>query len=119
MSIDSVVDLLAENDEVAESYVLLREIKLFLDVGHDSFHPELRIKIYKSSVIAGTPYHFVVSHNAHTPEQAGPYYPSRTSYESEREAIRQAISTTTSFMKSAVRAGHEPSENWLVPNERF
>lgn len=119
MSVEDAVEVLDEDDEVMESYVLLREIKAYLDVGHDSFHPRIKIKIYKSNVIPSAPFHFEVSHNVHTPEQASPYYPSRTSCESEREAIRQAISTTTSFIKGALRVGHEPSENWLVPNDDF
>ena len=119
MSIDEVIKTLDENDEVMESYVLLREMKLYLDVGYDNFHPCIKVNIYKSSSLGGAPYHFEVSHYAHTPEQATPYHPSRTSAESESEAIRQAISTTTSYIKSAIRAGHEPSDQWLVPNDRF
>jgi hypothetical protein len=119
MSVDKIVEILGEHREVMESYVLLREIKLYLDVGHDHFHPRIRIKVYKSSVLPTAPYHFEVSHNVHTPEQAGPYFPSRTSAESEEEAISQAISTTTSFLKSAIRMGHEPSDSWLVQNMEF
>lgn len=118
MSIDKVIETLDENDEIAESYVLLREMKLYLDVSND-FHPCIKIKIYKSSSISGAPYHFEVSHHVHTPEQAGPYFPSRTFAESESEAIRQAIHTTTTFIKSAIRAGHEPQDNWLVPTDDF
>jgi hypothetical protein len=88
-------------------------------VGYDSFHPKIKIKIYMSGVIPNTPFHFEVSHHAHTPEQAGPYHPSRTSAETESEAIRQAISTTTSYIESAIQNGHEPSSNWLVPNDNF
>jgi hypothetical protein len=61
---------------------------------------------------------FEVSHHVHTPEQATPYHPSRTSAESEKEDIQQAISTT-SFIKSAIRAGHKPSDHWLVLNDGF
>jgi len=119
MPVEDAVKVLDEDDEVNESYVLLREIKAYLDVGHDFFHPRIKIKIYISNVTPSAPFHFEVSHNVHTPKQAGPYYPSRTSFESKCEAIRQAISTTTSFIKDALRAGHEPSENWLVPNDDF
>jgi len=119
MSVDSAIKVLDENNEVIESYVLLREIKAFLDVGHDSFNPKIAIKIYKSSVSPSATYHFDVSHHVHTPEQAGPYLPSRSSCESEREAIKQAIYTTTSFIKSALLVGHKPSETWLIPNDEF
>ncbi len=119
MSVDKTVEFLNDNRELIESYVLLREMKLFLDVGHDHYHPRIRIKIYKSAVMPSAPFHFEVSHNVHTPEQAGPYFPSRTSAESEEEAISQAISTTTTFLKSAIRMGHEPADSWLVPNKEF
>jgi hypothetical protein len=119
MSVDDVVWVLKENKEVVESYVLIREIKLQLDLEHERFHPELKIKIYKSTLIPDTPFHFEVSHHVHTPEQAAPYYPTRISYGSEREAIQQAIATTTRFLKAALHAGHEPEEAWLVRNDRF
>lgn len=119
MSIDQIIEVLDQNQEVMESYVLLREMELYLHVGHQDFQPRIKVKIYKSSVIESAHYHFEVSHNAHTPEQAGPYFPSRTFANSEQEAIAQAISTTTSFIKSAIQRGHEPSEKWLVPNKDF
>ncbi len=115
MSIDEVIAVLDKNDEVMESYVLLREIKLCLDVG-DDFHPFIKVKIYKSSAIKPA-YHFSVSHYVHTPDQVAPYITSRPYADSEEAAIQQAISTTTSFIKTAIKAGHEPSESWLVPND--
>ena len=44
MTIDQVIEALDGNDEVVESYVLLREMKLYLDVGHDHFNPETILK---------------------------------------------------------------------------
>ncbi|HCI9483990.1 hypothetical protein [Raoultella ornithinolytica] len=119
MDINETIDFLNKHDEITEFYVLSKEIKLFLDIGHDSFYPEIKIKIYKSSVIESLPYHFDVSHHVHTPTQISPYYPSRTSAQTEDEAISQAISTTTSFLKSALAQGLEPDDTWLVPNKRF
>ena len=114
-----VVDFLDQEREVAEFYVLVRELKLFLDVGHDRYHPSIRVKIYRTLLNDSEMYSFDVSHHVHGPEQAGPYYPSRTTEDSEREAISRAISTTTSFIRSAINAGHEPSDKWLVSNELF
>ena len=119
MLVDEILECLDENDSVIESYVLIREIKAYLSFKGHNFSPQIKIKIYKSTVLENMPYHFDVSHHAHTPEQAAPYYTSRTSCESEKEAIRQAISTTTSFIKSALSVGHEPSDSWLVKNESF
>ncbi|MFZ5466610.1 MAG: hypothetical protein ACOZAI_05045 [Pseudomonadota bacterium] len=117
MSIDNVISALDRESDVSESYVLIREIKAFLDV--EGFSPLIRIKIYQSSVHPDFPYHFDLSHYVHTPVQAAPYYPSRTMFETETVAISQAIRALTSFMESAISAGHEPSEDWLVPNEEF
>jgi hypothetical protein len=119
MTIEEIVKFLDQETDVAESYVLLREIKVILDVGHDHFHPAIGIKIYRSNIVSGQPYHFDVSHHVHTPTQAGPYYPSRTFEESETSAIRQAISTTVTFLQSAIHAGHSPSDSWLIKNEDF
>ncbi|MCK4866193.1 MAG: hypothetical protein KAT06_12320 [Gammaproteobacteria bacterium] len=48
-----------------------------------------------------------------------PYFPSRTSFSSEREAIDQAVSSTTSFLKLAINKGHDPEDEWLIENENF
>jgi hypothetical protein len=117
MSLEDVIEQLDANDDVLESYVLLREIKMYLDIGE--YQPLIKIKIHKSSVIDGNPYHFAVSHHVHTPEQMSPYFPSRTSFSSEREAIDQAISSTTSFLKDAINKGHDPEDEWLIENENF
>ena len=119
MKTEEVVDYLDEHSEIAESYVLIREIKAYLDVGHDRFHPCVKIKIYRTRLNGMDLFDFSVSHHVHGPEQAGPYTPSRTTEDSERIAIDRAISTTTAFIKSNIQAGHTPSEDWLVQNEFF
>ena len=117
MSLEDVIKQLDGNADVLESYVLLREMKMYLDIG--GYQPLIKIKIFKSSVVDGNPYHFAVSHHVHTPEQMSPYFPSRTSFPSEREAIDQAIASTTSFMKDAINKGHDPEDEWLIENENF
>ena len=117
MSLEEVIEQLDSNDEVLDSYVLLREMKMYLDIGE--YQPLIKIKIYKSSVAEGKPYHFDVSHHVHTPEQMSPYFPSRTSFSSEREAIDKAVSSTTSFLKDAINKGHNPEDEWLIENENF
>ncbi len=119
MNIDEIIELLDKNTEVLESYVLVREIKMHLNVEYENFHPLLKIKIYKSSVILNSDFHFEVSHYVHTPVQAAPYRTSRANYESEQLAIQQAIMTTTTFIYKAIEKGYEPSEEWMVPNESF
>ena len=109
----------SSNSHVLESYVLLRELKLFLDVGHDSYHPQVKIRIWLGSAPKHLPYSFELSHHVHTPKQAGPYYPSGVHFESESSAIDGAIRALTSFLTGAISEGAEPSDDWLVPNEYF
>lgn len=90
-----------------------------MDVGDPLFGPPIKVKIWKSDVIPQYPYHFTVSHYVHTPIQASPYMTSMSQAQSESEAIRNAISRTTDFLKQAIAKGHKPSDDWLVPNEDF
>ena len=119
MSVDNVLKILDNHADVRESYVLIREVKLYFGVSDDSFLSTIRVKVYKSSVNLNYPYWFDVSHYVHTPVQAGPYHPSRRCSESEEGAIQEAITSTTTFIKSAIHAGHKPSESWLIPNKDF
>lgn len=119
MDTDEVVDHLAKEREVTEFYVLVRELKVYLDVGHDHYRPRIGIKIYKTILNGSELYHFDTSHHAHGPEQIGPYYPSRTTESTEEIAIDRAISSITSYIRSAISMGHQPSDKWLVPNADF
>lgn len=116
---EEIVKQLKKHSEVVEGYVLIRELSVFLEVGHDFYHPDVKIKIYLSTTSPTQPYTFDVSHYVHTPTQAGPYVTSRVNASTEEEAINMAISTTTSFLKDAIRADHEPDDDWLVENKNF
>lgn len=114
-----VLKCVEENRRAIEGYVLLREIKVFLEVGHDHYHPRAKIRIWLGTAPEQYPYSFELSHHVHTPQQAGPYHPSRVNFESEEEAINSAITALTSFLVGAISAGEEPADDWLVPNEDF
>ncbi|MEI3650128.1 MAG: hypothetical protein V6D39_09075 [Dolichospermum lemmermannii FEM_B0920] len=119
METDEVIALLDAHKYVGTSYVLIRELKIYLNLGVNHFNPCIRIKIWKSSVNSREPYHFTVSHDVRTPMQDAPYYPSITQAETESEAIRKAISSTNAYLVNAIDQGHEPSHNWLIPNDDF
>jgi hypothetical protein len=119
LSPESVADLLDNHDEVLESYVLLREMKVYLKIGHEYYHPEIAIKIYLSNAIPRNIYHFEVSHLVLAPGQVAAYATSNTSASTEEQAINLAISSTTRFIKLAMSKGHVPDDTWLVPNKRF
>jgi hypothetical protein len=64
-------------------------------------------------------FYFYQSHYIHTPSQIGAYMAGRTWAETEELALKQAISTLTSYYEMAVRDGHAPDDNWLVPAGGF
>jgi len=119
METDEVIALLDAHKYVGTSHVLIRELKIYLNLEVNHFNPCIRIKIWKSSVNSREPYHFTVSHDVRTPMQAGPYYPSRTQAATESEAIHQAILSTNYYLVGAINQGHEPSDSWLIPNDDF
>ena len=57
---------------------------------------------------------FVRSHAIKTPQQMGPYIPSKTFEDHPVVALRTAISSLTQYYRAAVRAGYEPHEGWLA-----
>jgi hypothetical protein len=119
ISAAEVAELLDNHKEVLESYVLLHEMKVYLKIGHDYYHPEVVIKIYLCNSIPRNIYHFEVSHLVHAPGQAAAYSTSNTSASTVEQAIELAISSTTRFFKVAISNGHVPDDSWLVPNTRF
>lgn len=117
-STQHICDFLDQHGKISESYVLVREIRAFLDTGAGGFSPDVKIKVWQSNVL-DEPYHFTTSHHVQTPTQAGPYYPSRTCAPTEEVAISMALDSLVSFIVGAISAGHEPSESWLIPNDGF
>lgn len=58
---------------------------------------------------------FDLSHAIHTPVQATPYRTSRPFDDDHAYALSRAISGLTMYYDMAIEAGHQPSEEWLVP----
>jgi len=118
MNSDKIILQLNNNKKVSNSYVLIREIKVVLNVGHEDFQPEIRIKIYKSNLIKEHPYHAEVSHLVKTPLQFSPYCRDGI-YSSENKAINDAIDGIVDFLKDAISAGYDPKDEWLIKNKYF
>ena len=59
---------------------------------------------------------FQLSHAINTPVQAGPYRTSTPTADDPPYALHRAIDGLTSYYRDAVKLGHTPQENWLVPN---
>jgi hypothetical protein len=77
----------------------------------------ITIRLYQD--LDGRSVHFRQSHFIHTPTQAGPYRTSRPWNDDEGAALNQAVTSITQYYGEAVKAGHEPKESWLVPNQYF
>jgi hypothetical protein len=115
---NKTLERLKDSHHVIEAYVLLREMKVHLNVGHEGVSPKAEIRIWLGTNTL-YPYSFELSHFAHTPLQEGPYMPSRVDFPSEEEAIDSAINALTAFLISAIKQDLEPADSWLVPNEDF
>lgn len=118
MTVDEVIAELDDNSSIAESYVLVREIKMYLELDHDHYQPSVKLKVWKSSS-GPEPFQVEASRLVQTPTQGDPYRTSRPWAASEEEAIAAAIRSMVLFLKGAIREGHEPSESWLVPNPDY
>jgi hypothetical protein len=81
----------------------------------------VRARIYQwvaPAALAGS-YTFKTSHYMHTPNEAAPYMTSARIAESVAEALHRATDSVTMFYRLAVKAGKQPHDSWLVPNEHF
>lgn len=77
----------------------------------------ITVRLYRRE--ARGPVWFEQSHWIKTPEQIGPYRTSRPFNDDEASALQQAVTGLTQFYSMAVKAGHEPSNAWLVENKNF
>lgn len=118
-SAEEIVQALRKDKSIAEAQVLIREIRMVLDVEHDTYRPSFSVRIYLPSLTYTQPYLFDVSHFVHTPVQAQPATSSRVLASSETEAIHLAVSLVTQWLREAIRAGHEPDDTWMIPNANF
>ncbi|AFH91925.1 hypothetical protein ACU7RR_002342 [Providencia stuartii] len=59
-------------------------------------------------------YNFKLSHYINTPQQAGPYRPSRQWGDDKAYALHQAVSAITDYYDMAIENGDKPSAEWLI-----
>ncbi len=115
---EDIKSLLKESPKVTQAYILLNEIKIYLKCEND-FSPSIKVRIYKNTISEKEPYTYEVSHYVKTPLQHIPYYSSLKNRETESAAVEKAIGDVVSYINGAIDAGHEPSEDWLIPNENW
>jgi hypothetical protein len=117
----TILQHLSTTQPTIESYVLIRELRLFLALDQGASPPEVKVRIWLGNVLGHLPYSYELSHHVQTPIQAGPYYPNGNYYQSELDAIDGAMNALTSFITQAVNQGHvaTPTNNWMIPNPDF
>jgi hypothetical protein len=104
---------------VYEAHILVRELNCFLEIGHGSYRPNVKVKVYLTNNDLENPYQIDVSHFAHTPTQASAYVPTSTNFPDEFFGINITLGHVRRYFKSAIEEGYEPSDDWLVRNEDF
>jgi hypothetical protein len=57
---------------------------------------------------------FSASHAIKTPMQIGAYHTSLPFADSWEEALDRAVSGLTDYYEQAIKAGHAPSDDWLI-----
>ncbi len=77
----------------------------------------VRIRLYR--VVGRKGVLFEQSHHINTPTQIDKYDTNRPCNDYLGSALHQAVTGITRYYKEAVAAGHRPSDEWLVLNERF
>jgi hypothetical protein len=65
------------------------------------------------------PYSYSTSHLIKTPSQLDVYTPGECTDDDPEWALNKAIRSLTEHYRQAVSQGHQPSEDWLVPNDKF
>jgi hypothetical protein len=76
----------------------------------------ITVRIYETADSHnGDHYRFETSHLVHEPDLAGTYMPGNIFGTTVEEAARRAIASIADSVANAVRRGHSPSPDWLVP----
>jgi hypothetical protein len=105
-----------KSESIVEPRVLVTEHRFNLK----GVTTTVTVRIYKNlKGPADARFSFETSHLIHTPEQAGPYSPSVPWYDDHYYALHRAVDSIVSYYAAAIEKGHNPSSDWLVPNEFF
>ena len=99
---NELVDVIDRNDEMGEFVIRIGSLETPIAIKLGTFMNSERTK-------------FTLSHAIKTPLQIGPYRTSRPFDDDPGYALHRAIDGLTSWYEKAVKEGHEPSEDWLVP----
>jgi hypothetical protein len=113
VSVAPALESTPKNQLIHGTRRFLSEHQFFLG----SLTPRITIRFYLSFDMKQVEYE--QSHFIHTPLQIGAYHTSVPFGDDEVHALRRAQSDLTEYYGQAVRAGHEPNDNWLEKNPDF
>ncbi|EPL6464862.1 TPA: hypothetical protein ACKRZ4_000916 [Proteus mirabilis] len=72
------------------------------------------VTVSKGKMAGHDGYKFKLSHYINTPQQTGPYRPSRQWGDNKAYALHQAVSAITDYYDMAIKNGDKPSAKWLI-----
>jgi hypothetical protein len=104
----------------AVSHKALKDIKIFVrEVSFrlDDLAPRIRIRLFRYP--GDKEIYFDQSHFLQAPDQTSPVVPPLKSDNNEAYALSHAVETLILAYETAVALGHEPSEEWLIPNDDY
>ena len=99
---------------ILEFHKFYSEYHLWLQSSSERFR--IRIRIYETN---DGRFFFVQSHYVHTPLYDGDASSTQLAHDTSHLALSHAIDSITSFYENGISAGHEPSDDWFVPNSHF
>ncbi|WP_290649087.1 hypothetical protein [Aquisalimonas sp.] len=77
----------------------------------------IRVRIYAG--LEGDWFEAEQSHYLHAPGLDGPSVPETQRYQSVEAALQEVLESFTEGYGQAIRAGHTPSNRWLMPDHEF
>ena len=108
---ESIVD---EGGPIERIELLVGEYEFFLR----EIDIPIRIKLWRDHRGTG-PVTYTQSHHIETRLQVFPFETRSPEAENERAALDKVIDEFERLIKFAVKKGHQPEPDWLVPNEEF
>lgn len=76
----------------------------------------VEIKVVLSATGDRGGFNFQTSHVIKTPNQIGPYHPSRPWGDDAGYALYLAVTSITQYYEEATKAGLKPEAAWMIPN---
>jgi len=104
-----------QEEGILEAYKTVGEYRILLDVGFGDASQTVWFRVNENS---DGRYSCDQSHGIQTPIQGDPYWSDAISDTAE-EALAGAVKAMLMYYNGAKKQGHEPSEDWFVPDQDY